>query len=234
MADLGVNAIIFEMLSPNRTLTQVLNKIQAKGLTGYALCTRGGPDIEALSAGDLTGYGAMVDEVKTHPALRGYLISDEADKTGSGGATGDELRKNRYEVKTLAFLEQHEVKDGAFAHLCKYTYEKRSVDASDGCEGFDFYRVCLQDNVILDAVDRAGSFVKLAPLMLYVAAHELIHVLRFGSGLSDFNAPAEEKELEEKLVHSLTRSALKLVRHTDLDIVSECFSGEFSLGDICN
>ena len=84
--------------------------------------------------------------------------------------TGDELRKNRYEVKTLAFLEQHEVKDGAFAHLCKYTYEKRSVDASDGCEGFDFYRVCLQDNVILDAVDRAGSFVKLAPLMLYVAA----------------------------------------------------------------
>ncbi|HOE78942.1 MAG: hypothetical protein KBG13_10575 [Syntrophaceae bacterium] len=148
--------------------------------------------------------------------------------------TGDELRKNRYDVKTLAFLEQHEVKDGAFAHLCKYTYEKRSVDESDGCEGFDFYRVCLQDNVILDAVDRAGSFVKLAPLMLYVAAHELIHVLRFGSGLSDFNAPAEEKELEEKLVHSLTRSALKLVRHTDLDIVSECFSGEFSLGDICN
>jgi len=107
LADLGVNAIIFEMLSPNRTLTQVLNKIQAKGLTGYALCTRGGPDIEALSAGDLTGYGAMVDEVKTHPALRGYLISDEADKTGSGGATGDELRKANY-AALVAKVHEHD------------------------------------------------------------------------------------------------------------------------------
>ena len=32
-----------------------------------------------------------------------------------------DLRKNKYDVKTLAFLEEHEVKDGAFAHLCKYT-----------------------------------------------------------------------------------------------------------------
>jgi hypothetical protein len=148
--------------------------------------------------------------------------------------TGDELRKNRYDVKTLAFLEEHEVKDGAFAHLCKYVYEKPGLDRSDGPGGFDFYRVCLQDNVILDAVDRAGSFVRFSPLMLYIAAHELIHVLRFGSGLSDFDAPAEEKEQEEKLVHSLTRSALQLVRHGDLDIVFECFSGEFSLGDLCN
>lgn len=146
--------------------------------------------------------------------------------------TGDELRKNKYDVKTLAFLQQHEVKDGAFAHLCKYTYEKPAFDGPGG--GFDFYRVCLQDNVILDAVDRAGSFVKLSPLMLYIAAHELIHVLRFGSGLSDFDASADEKEREEKLVHSLTRSALQPVRHSDLDIVFECFSGEFSLGDLCN
>ncbi len=142
-----------------------------------------------------------------------------------------DLRENRYDVKTLAFLQAHEVKDGAFAHLCKYTYEKPGVD---GAGGFDFYRVCLQDNIILDAVDRAASFVKLAPLMLYIAAHELIHVLRFGSGMSDFDAPGEEKEREEKIVHFLTRSALQTVRHNDLDIVFDCFSSGFSIGDICN
>ena len=146
--------------------------------------------------------------------------------------TGDELRKNRYDVKTLAFLEEHEVKTARLTSL--QIFMKSPALTVRRPRWFDFYRVCLQDNVILDAVDRAGSFVRFSPLMLYIAAHELIHVLRFGSGLSDFDAPAEEKEQEEKLVHSLTRSALQLVRHGDLDIVFECFSGEFSLGDLCN
>lgn len=146
----------------------------------------------------------------------------------------DDLRKNRYDVKTLAFLEEHEVKDGAFAHLCKYSYEKPAASGPDGREGFDFYRVCLQDNIILDAVDRANSFIKFAPLMLYIAAHELIHVLRFGNGAIDFNAPDEEKDQEEKIVHGLTRSALQPARHNDLDIVLDCFSSEFSIRDLCN
>ena len=98
----------------------------------------------------------------------------------------EDLRKNKYDVKTLAFLEQHEVKDGAFAHLCKYAYEKPSDLSPEGREGFDFYRVCLQDNIILDAVDRANSFIKFSPLMLYIAVHELIHVLRFGNGRHRF------------------------------------------------
>jgi hypothetical protein len=36
----------------------------------------------------------------------------------------DQLRKNKYDVKTLAYLDQHEVKDGAFAHLCKLFVRK--------------------------------------------------------------------------------------------------------------
>lgn len=145
-----------------------------------------------------------------------------------------DLRKNKYDVKTLAFLERHEVKDGAFAHLCKYAYEKPSDLSPEGGEGFDFYRVCLQDNIILDAVDRANSFIKFSPLMLYIAAHELIHVLRFGMGAIDFNAPQEEKEQEEKIVHNLTRGALQPAKQNDLDIVLDCFSSEFSISDLCN
>ncbi|MEE9910500.1 MAG: hypothetical protein K4571_02150 [Deltaproteobacteria bacterium] len=146
----------------------------------------------------------------------------------------DDLRKNKYDVKTLVFLDEHEVKDGAFAHLCKYSYEKPSALRPEGREGFDFYRVCLQDNIILDAVDRANSFIKLSPLMLYVAVHELIHVLRFGNGDIDFNAPQEEKEREEKIVHNLTRSALQPVKQNDLEIVLDCFSSEYTISDLYN
>jgi len=146
----------------------------------------------------------------------------------------NDLRKNRYDVKTLAFLDEHEVKDGAFAHLCKYSYGKSADVRPDGGEGFDFYRVCLQDNVILDAVDRANSFIKFSPLMLYIAAHELIHVLRFGNGDIDFNAPRKEKEREEEIVHKLTQSALQPVKQNDLEIVLDCFSSKFMISDLYN
>jgi hypothetical protein len=146
----------------------------------------------------------------------------------------NDLRKNKYDVKTLAFLEQHEVKDGAFAHLCKYSYEKPAGLSPEGREGFDFYRVCLQDNIILDAVERANSFIKFSPLMLYIAVHELIHVLRFGNGDIDFDAPQEEKEQEEKIVHNLTRSALQPVKQNELEIVLDCFSSEFKISDLYN
>ena len=148
--------------------------------------------------------------------------------------TEDDLRKNKYEVKTLAFLQKHEVKNGAFAHLCKYAYEKPATGAPEAKEGFDFYRICLQDDSILDAVARANSFIKLSPLMLYIAVHELIHVLRFSNGTIDFEAPQEEKEREEKIVHNLTRDALRSCRQNDMDIVLDCFSSQFAISDIFN
>ena len=36
----------------------------------------------------------------------------------------EKIRNHRYDVRTLAFLDKHEVKEGAFAHLCKYRYGK--------------------------------------------------------------------------------------------------------------
>ncbi|MCX5849335.1 MAG: hypothetical protein NTW65_07780 [Deltaproteobacteria bacterium] len=145
-----------------------------------------------------------------------------------------ELRKKKYDVKTLAFLEEHEVKEGAFAHLCKYSYEKPDGFAGSAKDGFDFYRICLQDNTILNAVERANPFIKLSPLMLYIAVHELIHVLRFGNGEIDFNAAMEEKEKEEDIVHNLTRAALQPVKGYDLEIVLDCFSSNFKIFDIFN
>ena len=146
--------------------------------------------------------------------------------------TGEELKKNKYDVKTLAHLEQHEIKEGAFAQLCKYSYEKSDTLPEKIPEGFDFYRICLQDNIILDAVERANPFIKFSPLMLYIAVHELIHVMRFGNGDIDFDAPLQEKEQEEKIVHNLTRNALQPMKNHDLEIVLDCFSSQYKFSDI--
>jgi len=158
----------------------------------------------------------------------------DAEKLVSGYFRLDEseFKKHKYDVKTLAYLDEHEIKDGAFAHLCKYSYQKPEGLAERGKDGFDFYRVCLQDNIILDAVRRANPFVRLSPLMLYIAVHELIHVLRFGNGEIDFNAPVKEKEKEEEVVHNLTKNTLQTVDHKDMDIVLECFSNNFKIGNV--
>ncbi|MBN1546615.1 MAG: hypothetical protein JW902_08155 [Syntrophaceae bacterium] len=136
------------------------------------------------------------------------------------------VRNWRYDVKTLADLERHEINDDAFAHLCKYGYQKDGAEA----EGeFDFYRICLQDHRILDAVERAGSFIRLSPLLLYIAAHELIHVARFSSGEADFDMAEEAKESEEETVNAITQEILKPMDHPHLDLVLECFSKRYNL-----
>jgi hypothetical protein len=140
-----------------------------------------------------------------------------------------EWKERRYDVRTLAFLEQHEVREGAFAHLCKYEYGK---DPAPKGNGFHFYRICLQDNRILDAVDRAHSFIRISPLLLYIAAHELVHVIRFDRGEGNFDAHEDEKSGEEEKVHRITRNLLKPVIDADLNMVLDCFSNRYQIGDL--
>jgi hypothetical protein len=142
-----------------------------------------------------------------------------------------EMKAHRYEVKTLKHLENHEIVDGAFAHLCKYHYQKDEDIIHP--EEFQFFRICLQDNRILDAVERANSFIKLVPLVLYIATHELVHVIRFNSGESDFDVPLEEKVKEEERVHNITRNILKSSADVDLKLVIDCFCDQYNIGDIC-
>jgi hypothetical protein len=138
-------------------------------------------------------------------------------------------RERRYDVKTRAFLEAHEIREGAFAYLCKYQF-RQAPEAQD--EGFHFYRICLQDERILDAVERASNFIRLSPLLLYIAAHELVHVIRFEQGAGDFDAAEEEKRAEEETVHRITRNLLKPVTETDLNLVLDCFSDRYRIGDL--
>jgi hypothetical protein len=140
-----------------------------------------------------------------------------------------EWKAHRYDVKTLAYLDQHEVRKGAFAHLCKYELEKEPEPVG---RGIHFYRICLQDDRILDAVERANSFIRLSPLLLYIAAHELVHVIRFDRGEGNFDATEAEKSEEEETVHRITRSLLKPMTDPDLNLVLECFSNRYQIGDM--
>jgi len=138
-------------------------------------------------------------------------------------------KAHRYDVKTLAYLDQHEVRKGAFAHLCKYEFVKEPEPAGRGAH---FYRICLQDDRILDAVERANSFIRLSPLLLYIAAHELVHVIRFDRGEGNFDAPEEEKPEEEETVHRITRNLLRPIMDSDLNLVLDCFSSRYQIGDL--
>ena len=44
--------------------------------------------------------------------------------------TEDQMRAQRYDLRTLAHLEAHEVDEKAFAHLCKYAIRKEDFKSS--------------------------------------------------------------------------------------------------------
>jgi len=144
----------------------------------------------------------------------------------------DQLRGLRYDVKTLAYLTEPEIHEQAFAHLCRYrykTYRQAEIES-----GFFFYRICLQDDRILDAVQRTGAFIKLPALLLYIAAHEIVHVIRFDAGYENFEATPEEKGKEEQRVHAITGELLSSLKYPDLRIVMDCFSDRHRLSDQLN
>jgi len=141
--------------------------------------------------------------------------------------TDDQMRAQRYDLRTLAHLEAHEVDDKAFAHLCKYAIRKE--EKAEKPRTYDLYRICLQDNRILGAIERAHSFIRLESLMLYIAVHELVHVIRFASGQADFEAPRAERLQEEEKVDQITRTVLHPVADKDMGLVLDCFSSRYSL-----
>ena len=111
----------------------------------------------------------------------------------------------RFDIKTAADLSPTEVIDGPFAQVIRY--EGRSPQTPLNSESFDFYKVCLQDHTILETV-RHTPELDLFPFTLYIATHELIHIVRFSLFLQNFEASDEERLAEEKRVHDETHQIL--------------------------
>ena len=142
------------------------------------------------------------------------------------------LQGLRYDVKTLAYLEEPEINERAFAQLCRYKYEPERGGVKE--DSFSFYRVCLQDNRILDAVNRTAVFVKLPPLLFYIATHELVHVIRFDAGEENFEASWDAKELEERRGSAITREMLSNLFYPGLKLILDCFSDYPQVGNLLN
>jgi Zn-dependent peptidase ImmA (M78 family) len=81
-------------------------------------------------------------------------------------------------------------------------------------------------------MDRGGSFIKLEPLMLYIAVHELTHVVRFSNGHSDFDAPEAEKDQEERKVNTFTQNILSSNTDRGVRLVMDCFNKRYDIDAI--
>lgn len=111
--------------------------------------------------------------------------------------------KNRYDIKTAKDLAPHEQVNGPFAQVIKY--EARPTDRWLGSSSYSLYKVCIQDAAILSALDKVIG-LKMAPFLLYILTHELIHVVRFSNWEQRYENKDEADVTleEEQKVHELT------------------------------
>lgn len=74
-----------------------------------------------------------------------------------------------------------------------------------GAQGLGRYRIVIRDREIL----ALGQRFPLSVVLAYTLAHELVHLVRFASGLAPFELPEAEREPEERRVRRITRDALR-------------------------
>jgi len=142
-------------------------------------------------------------------------------------ATGDffkfslaQWKRHRYDVRTLTALTTAELRPHAFAMLNKGS--KVIGEFEFKAKSQDFYFICLQDHLILNALRRDKDLGFLS-LLVYIFTHELVHIVRFCNFLKRFEISEKEREKEEKLVHSKTYEILKNLSVPKLDYILDSY-----------
>lgn len=129
-------------------------------------------------------------------------------------------KRHRYDVKTLRSLNRHEIRPYAFALLNKGVRQTNEYDSRSKEQ--DFYSICLQDHLILNALKKDKD-LGLMPLLVYVFTHELVHIVRFCNFLKRFDDT--DREREEVIVHSQTYEILKELPVPRLDYILDSYQG---------
>ncbi len=80
-------------------------------------------------------------------------------------STAQWLRR-KYDVRTAADLSPEEIIAGPFAQVIRYEGRKENADLNS--EAFDFYKICLQDLAILEALQK---LIVATPVSLYPLHH---------------------------------------------------------------
>jgi hypothetical protein len=127
---------------------------------------------------------------------------------------GRERPRFPYDLATLA--DDPGPRRRVFADVVRVVVPASSETGRDRRE---IYRIRLRDDQLLAATDARGD-VGLFPLLLYVVTHELVHVVRFESGLAVFDdADTRTRGREEVRVHSITQKVLAPAQDDALRIV---------------
>lgn len=129
-------------------------------------------------------------------------------------------KRHRYDVRTLCSLNRHEIRPRAFALLSKGIKQISEYESKTRVQ--DFYSICLQDHMILNAL-RKDEDLGLIPLLVYIFTHELVHIVRFCNFLKRFEAG--DKEREEMIVHSHAYEILRELSVPKLDYVLDSYQG---------
>ncbi len=128
-------------------------------------------------------------------------------------------RRYAYEVKTLAQLDRKQISDRALAQVLRF----RQPPSRDGYRSRDFFRICLQDQNILRRTAGQGNPELLFPLLVYILAHELVHIVRFYRFQHLFETTLDQIALEEARVHGITTELLQGVSLPGLNGIIEGF-----------
>ncbi len=115
-------------------------------------------------------------------------------------------RRYLYDVATAGGLSPDEKAPDAFAQLCRYVASSPSPGDRD--RPGRYYRICLQDANIIEAVHRVNGRFSLDTLLCYIMTHELIHIVRFERFQHPFLTDPHDREAEELRVHALTYDIL--------------------------
>lgn len=130
--------------------------------------------------------------------------------------------RSRYDVATLKDLAEEEIVEGPFAQVLGY--EGRKKNAALGSSLFNYYKICFQDDAILELYNKQDN-IGLFPLLLYIGVHELVHIVRFSTFKHMYTASSESDCAleEEQKVHTITWKILKDVSVVGMDNVLEFF-----------
>ena len=131
-------------------------------------------------------------------------------------------KRHNYEVKTLLSLNENEISKNAFAVLSKGSRVISGFEPKT--KGRDFYFICLQDHLILNALKRDKE-LRLLPLLVYIFTHELVHIVRFCNFFQRFDVSGKGKDREETVVHARTYEILQGFSLPKLDYVLDVYKG---------
>ena len=175
-------------------------------------------------AQEAPGQNAPQEQVARHAMTSGGLFTPTDLSTISRAAhlaekltteyfslDSDEWRRASYAMFTRKEVGDALHSEDVFAQLVFY---RTAASRKKGGHKREAIGIVLQDPIILQALLRSYSH-DLWTLALFILTHELTHIVRFRRFGVDVFTDVQEREIEEKVVYSITREILSGVANTE-------------------